>query len=287
MPLSNPQVISLLNRYFVPVYTANEDYRGSGSAPPEERAELRRIHQEGYQLQLSVGTVHGYVLSPEGKTMDSVHVARAAKELLPMLQRAIEKLGTRAGEPLVPPAPQSAPPAAPGSPVLHVTARYLERREGRLELIRTSSGDWSAMPGEDWLALSEAQQQKLLPPGNGAAGAAWELDPEVGALILNRFYPPTENNDLAKNRIEEQVLRATVTGVRDGIATARITGRYRMKHPFYHKDDGNFAEGTLAGYLRFEPKTGRLRALRLTTDEATYGEPGRGRPFGAVVRSVP
>ena len=55
--LSHAKVVELLNAYFVPVYTSNEDYRDGGAAPPDERAELRRIQQEGYRKKLSVGTV--------------------------------------------------------------------------------------------------------------------------------------------------------------------------------------------------------------------------------------
>src|SRR5580765_7646930 len=95
-PLSNTKVISLLNSYFVPVYTANEDYSAKGSAPPEEKAERNRIFQEGYTAKWSVGTVHVYLLNPEGHLMDSMHVAEAAKatSLIAMLEKAISALKT-------------------------------------------------------------------------------------------------------------------------------------------------------------------------------------------------
>src|SRR5436309_5478102 len=114
-PLSDARVIALLNRAFVPIYVVNEDYRGSGPAPPEERKELQRIHQEGYKKKLSVGTVHAYVLTPDGHTHDSLHVASAARteRLLAMLDRAVEHFKPKEGKPIVAPAPQSAPPRAP------------------------------------------------------------------------------------------------------------------------------------------------------------------------------
>src|SRR5712664_4190893 len=93
-PLSDAKVIALLNRAFVCVYTVNEDYVGKdATAPAEERKELQRIHQEGYKKKLSVGTVHAYVLTPDGHTHDSLHVASAAKPetTLAMLERAIEQ----------------------------------------------------------------------------------------------------------------------------------------------------------------------------------------------------
>ena len=45
--LSNNQVISLLNQYFVPVFLSNEDFRDGGSAPPAAKAELRRLFGGG------------------------------------------------------------------------------------------------------------------------------------------------------------------------------------------------------------------------------------------------
>jgi hypothetical protein len=78
-PLSNTKVIELLNGYFVPVYAVNEDYATKGSAPLEEKAERDRIFQEGHALKLSVGSVHVYVLRPDGRLLDSMHVATATR----------------------------------------------------------------------------------------------------------------------------------------------------------------------------------------------------------------
>src|SRR5919197_3548626 len=92
--LSNEKVISLLNRYFVPVYVSNEDYAEGGSAPAGEKAEKDRIYRETLKAGLSAGTVHAYVLAPDGRVLDSLHVAVAAKtdRLLAMLERAVAKL---------------------------------------------------------------------------------------------------------------------------------------------------------------------------------------------------
>src|SRR5207253_5368469 len=104
--LSNPAVISLLNRFFVPVYVSNEDYRKDGPAPADERAEYQRIYREALKAKLSTGTVHAYVLTPDGHPFDSLHVAQAAKveELRAMLEGAVARLKTPEGMPLVRPA---------------------------------------------------------------------------------------------------------------------------------------------------------------------------------------
>src|SRR5215217_1581152 len=97
-PLSRTNVIETLNRYFVPVYASNEEYRDekghTGSAPPDERKEYQRIYREALDKKLSAGSVHAYILSPDGHPIDSLHVADAAtgEKLLAMLRRTVQKL---------------------------------------------------------------------------------------------------------------------------------------------------------------------------------------------------
>jgi hypothetical protein len=290
VPLSNNRVITLLNHYFVPVYTANEDYRDGGSASPEERAELERIHREGHAKKLSVGSVHTYVLSPDGTLLDSLHVAEAFKtdRLVAMLEGTVKQLGTAVGEPVVKPVPQSAPASAPGDLVLHLTARYLERKGDAYSLIEDAGGNWSAFPGEDWIHLSKVQWSRLMPPVGAKPGATWEVAPDTTNILFNRFYPPTENNNLSKNRIVRQFLKGTVLSVNGGLAVARLEGSLKMGHPFYHKEDGKQVEADVIGYVRFDPRTRQIRTFQLVTDEARYGAPSEnGQPFGVVVRSLP
>src|SRR5688500_11223175 len=117
-PLSNRKVISLLNEYFVPVYTVNEDYSDKGSAPPEEKAERNRIFAEGHAAKLSVGSVHVYILAPDGHLRDSLHVAKAAQSdhLIGLLEKTVTELKIPKGPPVVAPVAQSqCPPSPPGS----------------------------------------------------------------------------------------------------------------------------------------------------------------------------
>jgi hypothetical protein len=288
-------VVALLNRHFVPVYVSNEDYAKDGPAPAEEKAEKQRIYREALQAKLSTGTVHVYVLTPDGHPVDSLHVATAAKveELTALLERAVTKLKAPAGGPLVQPAPQSRPAGAPADVlVLHVTARYLRRKGNELVPLgaETRRGEsrnagWHATPGEDWVVLPKDEWAKLLPAGKAEAGTSWAPDEKVVAKLLTHFYPPTENNNVAKNRIEEQPLRATVLSVKGGVARARLDGRLKMKHAFYHRDDDSRVEAALVGFLEYEPRTGAVRDLQLVTDGATYG--ARQFPFGVAVRAVP
>lgn len=290
MSFSDPRVISTLNRYFVPVYISNADYRRGGSAPPEEQKELQRIFQEGYAKKLSVGTVHAYVLGPDGHLLDSRHVAQASKtgEMLALLEGAVQKLGTQAGEPLVKPVPQSAAQAKPGELLLHLTARYLQKKGDEYVLTADRGGGWWAIPGEDWIRLDTEQWRKLLPTEKPEVGAAWTVDNAASVSILRYFYPPTENNDVNKDQLDDSSLRAVVESVGQGTARARITGTFKLRHSFYHKEDGKVARGSVVGFLEWETAgTGRVRTLELVTDTGAYGEEGASaQPFGVAVQTA-
>jgi hypothetical protein len=227
--------------------------------------------------------------------VDSLIVSDAAQpeRLLGLLHRAIDTLKVTPGEPPVRPAHQSrAPRAEPGSLVLHLTARYLERQGDdyvRMHPVlgTARSGQWAHLPSEDWIVLSRLEWRKLLPADAARPGTAWEPDREVMARLLTHFYPPTENTDVRKNRIDEQALKATVLAVGDGVARARVEGRLRMKHSFYHRDTDEFVEAPLVGILEFAADGSAVRSFRLVTDRATYGGDKVRQNFGVAVRSEP
>jgi hypothetical protein len=273
-PFSDPRVIERLNAYFVPVYAVNEDYHGDGLAPPEERAEYQRIYREAHAARFSVGTVHVYILDPDGKPVGTLHVAEAAKtdRLLALMDRVVKEEGLAAGKPLVAPQPQSCPP--PGKPddlVLHLTARPLK-----------PGGSWPGV-AENWILYTPEEVARLLPKGAVRPGDRWTPDAELAKRLLLHFYPVTENNDVRKNRIEEQELSARVLSVEGGVVRARLDGRLRMRHWFYHKEDNNVVLASFSGYVEFEAEGRKVRSLKLATVEAAYG----GGTFGVAVRSLP
>jgi hypothetical protein len=293
--LSNPKIIDLLNHCFVCVNVANLEYATSSTIPPEEKAEKTRIYHDALKAKLPAGTVCVYLLGPDARLLDSLIVSDAAKpeRLLDLLERTVEQLKLAPGEPLVKPAPQShTPPCDPGALVLHLTARYLQRQGDdfvRLHPVlgTARSGQWAHLPSENWVVLARDEWRQLLPASDVRAGMSWEMDRDVTARLLTHFYPPTENTDVGKNRFEEQALKATVLAVRDGVAVARVEGRLKMKHSFYHRDTAEFVETDVVGIVEFEPGRQKVRSLRLVTDRASYGAAEHRQPFGVAVRSEP
>jgi hypothetical protein len=272
-PLSSPEVVETLNRYFVPVYLSNEDHDEDGPAPVAERRERDRILRESAAQGLSTGTVHVYILDPDGHAADSAHVAEGAKldVLTKLLRRNIERFRPEPGPPVVAPRPQATPPEhEPGGLTLHLVARSLDGR-----------GAWGGVIPEDWFTLS-ADEAMGLTVDNPAVGRAWDLPPARAARLLERFYPATENNDLAKNTIERAAVRAEVVTLSDGVARARLVGDLRMGHPFYHKQDGKVVQARALGFVDFDAETRAVRSLRMATESATYN----GGTFGVALRSV-
>src|SRR5262249_30170785 len=202
---------------------------------------------EGKPL-LSVGTVHAYILAPDGKPLASLHVAEAGPDqMTTMLEKAVETLKVAKGEPVAKPAPLSvAPKAKADALVLHLTTRYLApknqpgaRKDVEDDLVPLAptlggarSGQWNALPSEDWIVLDKADWLKLLPAGPVKVGDAWDADRDVTARLLTRFYPTTENNDLATNRIDRPSLRGAVGSGKGGRVRARVEGGVAVEGTF-------------------------------------------------------
>lgn len=259
-PLSKPEIVSTLNSYFVPVYAVNEDYRAKGAKSKEEKEAYNRIYHQALVKKLSAGTVHVYIVSPEGEVIDSAHVAEAAKtaELTKLLQRNIQKFRVKAGEPLAKPKPQAAPPRCDeGALRLHSVARSLDGK-----------GAWTGVPGEDWILLDRDEAVKFIPDSTDRARDHWEVPRTVAEKIFTHFYPATENNDITKNKFQTASLRAELLDSRSG--RIRLEGDFRMEHSFYHSPDGKIAEGNCVGYVDYDPATRRIVGFYLVTDRATY-----------------
>ena len=150
-----------------------------------------------------------------------------------------------------------------------------------------TGGSWREFPSENWIVLDQAQWTKFLPAGRAEVGKTWEVDHATAAKLLVYFYPQTEqteDNKIAHNRIDSMALRAKVVSANTGIVRIRLDGSLRMKHTFYPgRDDNNFVDATVIGYVEAEPGKSRIRSFRMVTEKATYANSG----FGVAVRSVP
>jgi hypothetical protein len=256
-PLSDEKVVRTLNAHFACVFTSNEDYFADTAAvAKDELAELQRIHREGYAAKMSVGTVHAYLLSPDGKLQESLHVAEAAKEgkLLQALERVVAKFGTPSGKPLATPVALSRPRnVPPGSVAVHITAR----REDR--------GSWGEFPGENWPVFSADEWRAFVsPPPGGKPGDKWPLDAALCRRLLNHFHPQTEDcSDKDRNHLQTAALTAELQN--DG--SLRLNGKMELRRAFYPgRKDLLPATATIAGFCTPD------RFTIVTLDDARFGK---------------
>ena len=283
-PLSHDNVISLLNAYYVPVFISNEDYDKKGQASPEEKKERLRIHLDFANRNLGTGSVHCYLLAPDGRGLESLGVVKATNEkgrLAALLEKWAKELKVPAGEPVIPPKSVSAPirpTKGQDSLLLHLVSRG--------ENTGPEGGSWREFPAENYLELSREQWRKLLPPadGNAAAGATWEVDKDVAAEFLRYFYPQAEDTtDAPHTAIDRQSLKASVLEVKDGVARARIEGDLVMKRPFYPgRPNPGTVDATVLGFMSWDVGSGKMKSLELVTDKAVYQK----KPFAVAVRMV-
>jgi hypothetical protein len=270
-PLSDEGVISVLNRFYVPVYVSNEDYEKNGSVSAEEKKAYMRIYHEALKEKRSAGSVCVYLVSPDGKGVASMIVSEAAKpgKLRALLEETAKKLGTAEGKALIAPTSQSKPPKTEDTDlVLHSISRYDHR------------GSWAEFPAENWIVLKEADAKKLLPTGAPQVGTAWDVNADAAARILTYFFPQTETCDVAhdvdpngrhKHQIKQLALRGKVLSVDGDVARARLDGMVRIKRKFYPgKEDDNHVDASVLGYVEFDARTQHIRVLRIATTAATY-----------------
>jgi RNA polymerase sigma factor (sigma-70 family) len=266
-PLSDPRVIAILNRRYVPVYSDSED---------RKNAEHGRIYQEALAKKLVAGSECLYFIGSDGHVFDTMHVCNTTTDQF--LERIQRHAGPE-GAPLVSPRPQSVPGSVDGL-VLHLTARYLDR-EGKL---RVSRGDYKEFPAEEWITLERREAERLLPPDLSRKGSGVEIDPALAARLLDRFYPLTGNfRNPPGNRISEGTLAARVVACRKESSWVRLDGRVRMDHAFYPDRDWRPVEAAFTGFLEVDTATKEIRSVRLATERATYGK----ESFGVAIRSHP
>jgi hypothetical protein len=259
----------MLNSYFVPVYTRNEEFYGPHAKPdPKEAAERQRIYHDSLRSGNGGGDVWVYLLTPDAKIMPGVGKHRAVSKANPFaeaLQEVINHLGTKPGEPIVKPRAQSRPKeSVPNGLTIHLTARGIWE------------GSWREFPAENWIVLKPEEWRKLLPPaGDIKAGTTWEVDPELAKKILTNFYPATEDtvNYHDRNRFESHYIRGRVLSVEGGKVRARLDSKLRMNRSFYpNGKDDRLIEATSVGFVEFRPDRSFIDALEMATKSAHYGD---------------
>jgi hypothetical protein len=310
-PFSNTKVIALINEYFAPVYVVNQDYqKNGGTASADEKAEFNRIRKDAWagkdtETRFSPFITASrdiciYIVASNGHVVDAIRLPEVGQtdKVHAFLEAMVTKLKLTAGKTLVTPKMLSVPPKdrPADSLTLHVTTRYLTPEGKRCACpsefeptvqdktfanrIRAAS----QLPSEKWLVFNRSEWNSLLGPEDANVGTSWEINPEMLTKLYNHFYPPSENNELERNHIDNQSLTATLVSTQAGMTRVRLDGHLKLKHPFVRiLEDELRAECSLVGYMDVDTVTKKIRSLRLASSKGTYTQEN----FGVAVRSVP
>jgi hypothetical protein len=277
VPFAMDQVITLLNRFYVSVYVANEDVDGGNKLSPEEKSAVHRIKGEAGQARMNFGDVCVYIAGPDGKTLDALKVPELyepPQNTVNLLQRNIDRLKLKEGKPLVEPAPQSvAPRAEADALVLHVVVR--EDNQAR---------SWQQYPAENWIVFSKSEWMKFLP---SAGAKSYEVDAAVSKKLLTFFYPGTEDShsdQVDRNVIERASIQARVMPSDGKTTRVELEATLRMGRRFYPgKLDMKATplEASAWGLLEMDPSKPEIKSFRMATESANYGP----KKFGVSVRN--
>jgi len=146
-------------------------------------------------------------------------------------------------------------------------------------------GSWREFPGENWIVLSPAEWNRLLPPNPPKAGDSWEAESKVAVKLLTDFYPQTEDTDDAdRNRIQECSLRMKVVSASAESILVRLEGTLRMQRRFAPgKGEYYPLSAAVLGFMDVSTGTPKIRRFNLTTWKAVYNT----EEFGVALRYLP
>ena len=281
VPFAMDDVISMLNRYYVPIYVANEDVWGKSSKMlPEEQREVMRIKNEAAEAKKNFGDVCVYIAGPDGRTIDALKVPELyepPQNTVNLLQRNIDRLKLKEGKPLVKPTPQSVPPKVDADAVvLHVVVRE-----------DNQAHSWQPYPGENWVTFTKAEWTKFLPPSSGAK--SWDVDPAVSKKLLTFWYPGTEDShsdQVDRNVIEKATIQAKLHPGDGRWERIELVATLRMGRRFYPGKldmQATPLEANAWGMLEVNSSKPEIKSFRMATESASWG----GKKIGVSVRQAP
>ena len=271
-PLSNPQIIDYINKFFVPVYVTNE-YYAAGRFGESNLKLLRDVWNEAGRKNLPQGTVHVYLLTPGGSVHNSMHVKHAAKQahLFRFLAAAVRELKTDSGSTLVKPALKAVPPPAEKHQlVLHASSQY---------------DDAGGVVGDDWIILSRDEWSQFLPP---ASKSEWKIEDALAKKIFVHLYPYAADWTDDAEQVSVAQLSAYTLPPKPGDDASLI--RIALRGKFVasrNQHEGRAALPVVAeivGLVKSDSMAGpnSKPEVVLTTGLARYGD----RPFSSLVTSV-
>jgi hypothetical protein len=266
--LSDPHVIDLISKYFVPVSVSRDDYQRD-PREPDEKAELLRLDRERARRRLKGGNVCAFVIAANGDVLATqpVQLAYKPENLLPFLQSIIveRKLEPRSEEAIRASAAKSsdAKPKTEGGRFIHV---------------------WTCLDtglnrglSNDHVELTTAQCKAVLPPAEAKPGTAWAIPEEIAHKLFQYGYPPGPQWTTKDCKVLKGTLKATLEAVSNGEAHMRLEGEMVLKFPFGKPTEGRIT-ARFVGTARADCKKQALTSLELVSEQVDYVWYWQGKP---------
>lgn len=268
--LSDPKVISLITDYFIPVTVSRDSYAAS---PPsrQEAIALVQLDRSAKTSGVGGGGVCAYILNKNGAVVASkrVHDACKAAQLIPMLEKQIEKLEAEKR----PPTEEDKKKRAlrkksykTESLYLHIWTRYLERRKS-----------WGL--SEDILELTSKEWQKLIPDEDSKKGDTIEVPKAVIEKLYLLFYPPGPNWRQGDGEILQAKLHLKVESSTEEERTARLEGEVELSHPFGGKNTPGKVTARLVGRVVYDAEEKKITTFQLVSTAAEFVWKWKGKPL--------
>jgi hypothetical protein len=248
--LSDPRVVALISKNFVPVAVNLYELRSGES---EEGKLFEAIHKQKQQWQ---GL---WVVAPDGKVLNSYqdikNLDRFSEEVLAALETAARKFG--------PIAPRNFKWVDP----LPYRGRGVQP-DGKITLaiyIRDLKNGIPVGPGVvDSLTLSVEEMQAYA-PGEAVMDHTWTVNPEVAKKLCRALSP---DHDLVTMPLPREVTNMKLTGrvnsVGDDEVTLTYFGEIAMKHYHrIHKDKFNHGWAKIEGTATYDTKRKQFLSVTL------------------------
>ena len=266
--LSDPRVVDLVSKYFVPVCVSRDDYQHDPRSQ-DEKAELLRLDRDRAKRGFKGGNVCAFVITANGDVLATqpVQLAYKPENLLSFLQTIVaeQKLGPRSEEAIRASAAQPADERSKtaGSRFIHI---------------------WTCMDTglnrgltNDRAELTAAQCQAFLPPAQAKPGASWTIPEEIAHKLFQYGYPPGPQWMTKDCKVMKGTLKATLAAVSGAEARIELEGEMFLKFPFGRPTEGRITS-RLVGAARADCRKQTLTSLELVSEDAEYVWYWQGKP---------
>jgi hypothetical protein len=266
--LSNPRIVELISKYFVPSWVSRDDYQRD-PRDQDEKAELQRIDRERARRGLKGGNVTVFLIGHNGDVLATqpVQLALKPENLRSFLEENIAKykLQPRSEEAIRASAakPAEVKPPAEGSRYIHIWTRL----------------DTGANNGltNDRIELTAAQCKAFLPPADAKPGTSWDIPEEIAHKLLQYCYPPGPHWMVKDCKVLKGTLKATLADESEEEARIKLEGEMELQFPVGKPTEGRIT-ARFVGTARADRKKQKLASLAVVSEQAEYVWKWQGKP---------